>query len=1038
MSDPNALAAVDLKTEYLVRPLGLDTSAPRFSWRLESPRTGVRQSAYRIEAAASLEALLAGKADVWDSGCIVGERPFDIAYGGRPLASGERIFWRVQVWDETGAPSPPCTPSWFEMGLLSPSDWRGNWLTAQTGEEAADRGAGLHWIWKKGKNDGKPVKFRFAFTCEAKANAATLLLSVKDNLLGVWLNGCAVALPKAIAWGTMLSLPLEPVAGDNILAIEASALTDGFMPADGGALAALIRVADAGGAMARLSSSGIWRVATVDGSDWIAPDYDDRDWPLASAAQSRVRCEPWPAGPAVRLRRVFSLDKPVARARLYATALGLYEAELNGARIGDGHLTPEVSVAEDHLFYQCYDVTKYLRRGRNALGATVGDGWIAGAFGWRCERFSMHDGPKRFLAQLDITYTDGSRETVATDANWRTGDSPILSAEIYNGETFDARLDDAGWSLPEFDDAAWLPAEAARCPAMRLVAQPGPLIRRMTVLPAVRRSEPLPGIFVFDFGQNFSGWARLYATGKSGDTVTLRYGELLNADGSLDQSNLRFAAAVDRYTLRGAAGGEVYEPRFTYHGFRYVSVEGADSLPFAVEGIVAHTDAPAAGNLRIENILIQRIVDNACWSQRSNFFGVPTDCPQRDERMGWAGDIQVFLDAAAFNMDVDAFIRRYLWEMRAGQTAEGAYPVVTPQPRSFAPMWTAGWSEAGVILPWTLYRRYGDTAVIVENWEAMTRWMDFLSRNNPDCLWQNARGLDLGDWLSVDAVQPADETTPRALVATAYWAYAAQLMAEMAAAIGREAQSAHYCDLRKKIVSAFGKTFVRDDGTVGNGSQTGHVLALHFGLVPARLRPAAAAKLVAEIEGRGTKLSTGFLGTPYLIDVLLDTGQTETAIRLLLQTKYPSWGYMVAQGATTMWERWNSDIGDLSMNSYNHYAFGAIVGTLYRRFAGIAPAAPGFSEILVDPVFDVRIGRVRAEYHSQMGCIVTDVNGDGSGVNRLKLTVPSGATAKVLLPKLRFWREGERPLADRADMKLEINGALAVHVGSGVFDFRAE
>ena len=386
-----------------------------------------------------------------------------------------------------------------------------------------------------------------------------------------------------------------------------------------------------------------------------------------------------------------------------------------------------------------------------------------------------------------------------------------------------------------------------------------------------RLLKPRPGVFVCDFGQNFSGWCRLKVSGAAGTTVQLRYAEILQPSGDVDLSNLRGARATDRYTLRGDPAGESYEPRFTYHGFRYVEITGLPGDDLSAEsvlGIVVHTDATVTGEFTAQNQTVQAIWNNAFWSQRSNFFGVPTDCPQRDERMGWMGDIQVFLDAAAFNMDVDAFIRRFMTEVRAGQTADGGFPVVTPQPLTFREMVTSGWSDAGVILPWTLYRRYGETRVIEDNWQAMEGWMRYMEAPNPDFIFRHGRGIDLGDWLSVDAKQPADETTPRVLVATAYWAYCAVLMAEMARATGRTEAGERYSHLCASIKKAFAKEFVKADATVGNGSQTSYVLALRFALVPVEQIDAAGEHLAADIRKRGMKLSTGFLGTPYLLDVL--------------------------------------------------------------------------------------------------------------------------------------------------------------------------
>ncbi len=1038
----NGLQATALKTEFIDRPLGLDTLKPRFSWQLQSGRRGAKQSAYRITAASSETKLKAGVADIWDSGRVKSDRCFEVPYEGRPLQSAERAWWRVQIWDETGRRSAHSDASWFEMGLLAPSDWTGDWLIAQEPEEAADRAAGLHWIWDGKPLDPRPRKFRFRFSLPADPADAKLLLSAKDNLVGVWTNGRPAQLPGQVFWGTMQTIPVSLVGGDNVICVEATALTDGFLPPDGGAVAALLRVTSRDGHVTRFTSGPDWRVSNLDASDWTTTSFDDSAWQHSQSSHAHAWCEPWPAADAMLFRRSFSVAKPIARARLYATALGAYEAYLNGRRVGDARLAPEIAVASDHVFYQTYDVTDFLQSSENVIGLLIGDGWYASAFAWRNERFSLGNGPRRFLTRLVLDYQDGSQDIVTTDGNWRTTPSAIRTSEIYNGETYDARLEQSTWNRADFDDSHWRPVDTGEKPLVRLIPQVSPPIREMQALSAKSVTEPRPGTFVLDFGQNFAGWCRLRAKGTTGTAITLRHAEILKPSGEIDTSNLRGAKATDTYVLRGDPAGEAYEPHFTYHGFRYVEVTGYPGRPDAksLDGVVVHTDAPATGTFTVENALVQHIWHNALWSQRSNFFGVPTDCPQRDERMGWMGDIQVFLDAAAFNMDVDAFIRRFLAEVRAGQTPDGAFPVVTPQPRSFPPMLTAGWSEAGVILPWTLYRRYGDMRVIEDNWAAMSAWIAFVSDANPDFLWRNKRGLDLGDWLSVDAKQPWDETTPRMLVATAYWAYVASLMAEMAKAIGLVGDATRYTEMRGKIGQAFASTFVRPDGTIGNGSQTSYVLALRFGLVPEHLRAAAGDHLAAGIRARGTKLSTGFLGTPYLLDALSDTGHADVAVSLLLQTEYPSWGYMIRKGATTMWERWNGDVGDVSMNSYNHYAFGAVVGFLYRRLAGISPAAPGFRRIDVNPIFDTRVGRVHAEYQSCLGRITTDVSGDAAGLSRLRLSVPANAIARIQLPaRSTVWHESGRLLDRRPDLKvLDRNTSLlTVEVGSGDYDFGA-
>jgi len=981
----------------------------------------VRQVAWRVTAA-----FTRGGAAIWDSGWREGEGTLDHRWEGPALRSRQRVWWQVAVRD-AGGREATSQPSWFETGLLAAKDWHAAWIEAEDEDARADRLADLRWIWSETPLDPRPHGFRLDLDAPADLVRAELLVSGKDRLRGVWVNGEAVALPAKPFWGTLTPVEASLRAGANSICVLIEAETSGFFPVDGGAMASLLRLHRRDGKVDRHVSGTEWRVMPAPPSGWTAPRFSTVGWARAVPSRSRAGNDPRPAEPALLLRHRFDVTRPVARARLYATALGAYDARINGQRVTEAHLMPEISVARDHLFTQSYDVTDLLRAGENAVGVVVGDGWYAGAFGWRLERYGFGPAPRRLRAELHLDYRDGGHEVVATGREWRIGPTPVLSSEIYHGEVFDARLRTAGWDVPGFDEARWRPVRVGTAPDVHLVAQAGPLVRPRAERRAVAISEPSPGRFVFDFGQNFAGWCRLKANGPAGTTVSLRFAELLTADGHADQANLRGARATDSVTLRGDAEGERWEPHFTYHGFRYVEVEGFPGRP-AVEnvvGIVVGSACPETGTFRTDQPLIQKLWSNALWSQRSNFFAIPTDCPQRDERMGWMGDIQVFLDAACFNMDSDAFIRRFLAEVRAGQRPDGAYPIVVPQPLSFPDVVTAGWSEAGIILPWTLWQRYGDTAVIDENWAAMERWMAFVASDNPDGIWRHDRGLDLGDWLSVDARKPDEETSPRILCATAYWGYAAQLMAEMAAATGRRAEVARYTALREKIGGVFAAAFVRPNGQVGNGSQTSYVLALRFGLVPPSLRQSAADRLAADIRRRGDTLSTGFLGTPYLLDVLADAGHRDTVVALLLQTRYPSWGYMPVHGATTIWERWNGDHGDLAMNSYNHYAFGAMVGFLYRRLAGIAPAAPGFRRIRVEPFFDPRVGAVSARYDSAVGTIATSVAGDRQGLARLDLTVPANSTADVVLPAGHGWTDGRRTLA---------NGRVTV--GSGEWSFR--
>ena len=450
----------------------------------------------------------------------------------------------------------------------------------------------------------------------------------------------------------------------------------------------------------------------------------------------------------------------------------------------------------------------------------------------------------------------------------------------------------------------------------------------------------------------------------------------------------------------GDPAGETFQPSFTYHGFRYVQVEGYPGRPTLadIDGLVIQSDLAVTGELRIDNAVIQQLWRNALWSQRSNFTGIPTDCPQRDERLGWLGDANVFWDAAAYNMDVYAFTQRFSGDMRDAQAPGGGFSDYAPAARRFNDQPAPGWADAGVVLPWTAWRRYGATSIIDANWDAIERYLGYIEGANPDSLWRNNRGLDFGDWLALDAKAPGDPTTPKDLIGTAWWAYTTSLAMQMAQATGRTDAAARLGEARDRIVTAFQQAFVGGDGAIGNGSQTGYILALKFGLVPNALRDAAARRLTDDIEGRGGILSTGFLGTPFSLDVLADAGRADLVYDLLLRTEFPSWGYMIAKGATTIWERWNGDVGDVAMNSFNHYALGAVAGFLFRRIAGIDAAAPGFSRIEIAPVLDRRVRRAGADYESVLGRIATDWEWDVGRAFRLAVTVPPNATARVRLP----------------------------------------
>jgi alpha-L-rhamnosidase len=637
---------------------------------------------------------------------------------------------------------------------------------------------------------------------------------------------------------------------------------------------------------------------------------------------------------------------------------------------------------------------------------------------WAGKGYNYGDTPPALKAQLRVEHTDGSVEWISTDQSWRADISPILKSEIYDGESYDARHVQPGWDTAQFSDTKWNPVFVLQPHEPAIIAQYFQPIREEKTLTARSITTPKPGVYVYDFGQDLAGVARLRVQGAAGTDVRLRFAEILNPDGTLYTENLRTAKATDRYILAGK-GVEEYQPHFTFHGFRYVELTGLGSKPdlTAVKAVVFHTDAPFSTQLQTGSPMINQLWSNIVWGQRSNFIGVPTDCPQRDERLGWTGDAQVFWRTASYNMGLAAFSRKFTADLRGTQTGTDMYGIFAPGTVSSSAASAAGWSDAGVIIPWTAWLQYGDARVAEQNWSAMERYLSAIEKGNPDYLWKNNFGIPFGDWLA------PTERTSEAVLATALWAYDVSRMQQMARALHRDAEEQKYRELFAKITAAFDKAYVHDDGfieavdptvkaarppgakpetdTKAKDTQTAYVLALYMKLLPDELRAKAAEKLVSKIEARNWTLGTGFLGTPYLLEALTDTGHTDVAYRLLLGTAFPSWGYMVQHGATTMWERWNGDqmLDDPGMNSFNHYAYGAVGEWLYRYVAGIDadPEDPGFHHIILHPNFDARFGSMAATYDSAYGPIKSEWK-DAANVVHWTIVIPPNTKALAIIP----------------------------------------
>jgi alpha-L-rhamnosidase len=762
------------------------------------------------------------------------------------------------------------------------------------------------------------------------------------------------------------------------------------------------------------------RVWGTDGacSDWSP--YTDVEAGLLAAADWRAAMV-GPAAPAagpVRLRTVFHLDSEPAVARLYITAHGLYEAELNGRAVSEDVLAPGWTSYAHRLRYRTYDVTQAVRIGANALGATVADGWYRGRLAWTGMR-DVYGEDLGLMAQLVVTYRDGRTTTVVTDGTWRSAPSALVRADLYDGETCDARLDDPEWSLPEYDDTAWAGVRTAERDPATLVAPDGPPVRRIETVPVAAVLTTPSGATVLDFGVNLVGRLRITVRGPRGRTVRIRHAEVLE-DGELGVRPLRSAKATDTYVLRGDSAGETYEPRFTFHGFRYAEITGWPGPldPTQVEAVVLHSDMTPTGTFSCSDPLLNRFHDNVVRGMRGNFLDVPTDCPQRDERLGWTGDIQVFAPAAAYLYDCAGFLTSWLQDLAADQRADGNVPVFVPDvpvpgPTASDLRFQTGWGDAAVLVPWTLYERYGDLEILRRQYPSMCRWMDGVAGAIDSEGLLDGGHFQLGDWLDPSAPpdDPARAATDPALVANAYWARTAKVLAHIAGLLGREPDAARYGRLAAELRQRFREHFLTASGGLTSESQTAYALALQFGLLEdASHLGHAKVRLVELVRANGHRIGTGFLGTPLICDALVTAGAPDDAYRMLRQTECPSWLYPVTMGATTVWERWDSMLPDGTINpgemtSFNHYALGAVVDWMHRFLGGIAPGEPGYRSVVVAPRPAHGITHAEASHRSAYGTVRVAWRVHEHTFT-LDVTVPHGTRAEIRLPL-----PGEAPIA---------------------------
>lgn len=799
-----------------------------------------------------------------------------------------------------------------------------------------------------------------------------------------------------------------------------------------------VRVRDNNNQQSQWSAPAFWEMGLLQESDWQAK------WIHALIDEDLKKSCPSPM-----MRNTFKTTGKVKSARAYISALGLYEAYLNGKRVGRQVFTPGWTAYDKRLQYQTYDITDLIQEGENVVGAVLGDGWFRGNLAWEGNR-NIYGDKLALLLQIKISYEDGSEQLVISDKNWKASTGAILESDIYNGEVYDARLEKTGWLETGYNADSWRDVEELDHSKSILVAPAGPPVLKIEEIKPIKILTTPAGETVLDMGQNMVGWIRLKVTGPAGTMVTLRHAEVLDKEGNFYTENLRAAKQRIQYTLKGG-GEEIYEPHFTFQGFRYVKVEGYPGTlsPESLTGIVIHSDIKPTGSFSCSNNMINQLQHNIQWGQKGNFVDVPTDCPQRDERLGWTGDAQAFARTACFNADVAGFYTKWLKDVAADQQPSGAVPFVVPNVLSHGEesggSASAGWADAAVIIPYIVYLSYGDSRILEEQYDSMKAWVGYMRRRaGDDFIW--SEDFTFGDWLAFNTTRSdyPGATTDKDLISTAYFAHSTDILQKTATVLGKIEDAVDYLDLLFNIKQAFQKEFITENGRLASNTQTAYSLALAFDLVPDDLIDIAAHRLADDVN-QFQHITTGFLGTPLICHVLSDHGYFKEAYMLLNRTQYPSWLYPITRGATTIWERWDgikpdSTFQDKGMNSFNHYAYGAIGEWLYRVVAGIEidQDNPGYKHIYIQPHPGGGLTEVDCALQSPYGTVSVQWNCDEDNFD-LSLVIPANTTATVRLPDTRLdavKESGKKLDRVKSVQKTEQSGKnVQIEIGSGSYQF---
>jgi alpha-L-rhamnosidase len=783
------------------------------------------------------------------------------------------------------------------------------------------------------------------------------------------------------------------------------------------------------------SESAFWEVGLLNSNDWYA------EWITPSTEAIDPNSEP-----VFLLRKSFEVHGDVRSFRIYATSLGLYELELNGARVGDMLFTPGWTSYKHRLQYQTYDVTAMLRTGANTIGMSLANGWYKGNLGWSSQ-WNLYGDQRAGLLQMLIRYEDGTEEIITTDSSWQSSLGPIRMSEIYHGERYDARLEQVGWSSNKIDQSEWHTVEVLNHTKHIIIAQENQPTRIVDEIKPVELIMTPAGETVIDMGQNMVGWMKFSIEAAEGTRVVLQHGEVLDQHGNFYTTNLRAAKQTIEFICKGN-GIESYEPSFSFQGFRYVKVEGYPGTLKLDQfiGRVIHTDMELTGAFECSHPMINQLQHNIIWGQKGNFLDVPTDCPQRDERLGWTGDAQVFVRTAAYNYNVAPFFEKWLKDLSADQLESGGVPFVVPHVLGENDYSSAAWGDAAVICPWNIYLSYGDKRILETQYESMKAWVEYIRvQGDNEYLWNT--GFHFGDWLGLDAKENSyTGATPKDLIATAFFAYSTSLLKKTAAVLGKQEDVSTYGNLLERIIVNFNEEFITPNGRLIAPTQTGHVLALMFDLVDETTRKRLAGMLAEYVKENKYHLTTGFVGTPYLCHVLSNNGYHDVAVKLVQQEEYPSWLYSVTKGATTIWEHWDGIKPDGSfwsedMNSFNHYAYGAIGDWLYQEVAGLNTdeEQPGYKHIQIKPNMQSGLSYARTSHESMFGTIVSGWSLGDEGQAEVTITIPPNTTATLELPAASLEQVKENGASLEAVIGIvqqeQVEGMVRLRLGSGEYNF---